>query len=156
MGYWDRFRELRKSGLGFIQSLAMARKIGDMFPEGFVTFSKDSSNPQIVTLEIENFDGSSDLHTGLRKLGYRDRDFADPELRWVLIAEALVKAEEDGTLDMLIVNFTSHQSRAHIGPIVARHNGEIKDLVVKLGRLRNPAYTLHPEIEGYLRLSEVH
>lgn len=156
MAYWDRVKELRKGGLGFIQSLLMARKIGDLFPEGFVAVSKNSSSPQVVTLEIENFDGSSELHSCLRKLGYRDKDFADPELRWVLIAEALVKAEEDGTLDMLIVNFTSHQSRAHIGPIVSRHNSEIKDLVVKLGKLRNPAYVLHPEIAGYLRQSEIH
>ena len=156
MGYWDRVKELRKGGLGFVQSLLMARKIGDLFPEGYVSVSKNSSFPQVVTLEIENFDGSSELHSGLRKLGYRDKDFADPELRWVLIAEALVKAEEDGTLDMLIVNFTSHQSRANIGPIVSRHNSEIKDLVVKLGKLRNPAYVLHPEIAGYLRLSEIH
>ncbi len=147
MAYWDRVKELRKQGIGWWDSLIMARAIDKLYP-GMDVEVFEAPDPRSNEL-LNKFNASFDkrrLEKNLSKLGCGPTEFNKPSKFWILIASSLAGAEEAGSLDLFYQVHSEEQSLF----LLHMHRTEIRDLVIKLGQMRDPSYTISPEAEALL------
>lgn len=147
MAYWDRVKDLRKQGIRWWDSLIMARAIENLYPgmEIEVFEASDLRSNELLSKFNASFNKRR-LEKNLNKLGCGPAEFNKPSKFWILVASSLAGAEESGSLELF---FQIHSDEWSLFQL-HQHREEIKDLVLKLGQMRDPGYTLSPEAEALL------